>query len=366
MNKIEILKSVIILTAAIALTGCSAQDNNANKHSTDSAKLVAVDNAYQGCDELLGSDHGSFKLPEKISKEDFDKVYSLTCNTVKNEDTSKAKAIFKGFYGGDFDENALSADNGGIVYQAGANTSAYWGMDIALYSADYEFQETGGGQTYVVGLDEGGVTLGGKAIDVGDIDSGLTDLLDDFYSGFTIKTKELSVNDTANSLDLTASLDYENVPFQYSPSAYSRADNENNMSYWTFLQVTGSIGADGKFDFINANAPLNILDKTEKTEMIPFDEAVKILETELAKGSYYEFSNVELMYCCLANQPALDMTEEDNVAKAEQLAEEYNKTPKTFEPMWCFEINGGDGASEGAKEYIKVNALDGEVFVDVS
>ena len=72
------------------------------------------------------------------------------------------------------------------------------------------------------------------------------------------------------------------------------------------------------------------------------------------------------MYCCLANQPALDMTEEDNVAKAEQLAEEYNKTPKTFEPMWCFEIKGGEGASEGAKEYIKVNALDGEVFVDVS
>ncbi|WP_444435834.1 hypothetical protein, partial [Ruminococcus bicirculans (ex Wegman et al. 2014)] len=143
--------------------------------------------------------------------------------------------------------------------------------------------------------------------------------------------------------------------------AYSRADNENNMSYWTFLQVTGSIGADGKFDFINANAPLNILDKTEKTEMIPFDEAVKILETELAKGSYYEFSNVELMYCCLANQPALDMTEEDNVAKAEQLAEEYNKTPKNFEPMWCFEIKGG----EGAKEYIKVNALSGEVFIDV-
>ena len=133
------------------------------------------------------------------------------------------------------------------------------------------------------------------------------------------------------------------------------------MSYWTFLQVTGSIGDDGKFDFINANAPLNILDKTEKTEMIPFDEAVKILETELAKGSYYEFSNVELMYCCLANQPALDMTEEDNVAKAEQLSEEYNKTPKTFEPMWCFEIKGG----EGAKEYIKVNALSGEVFIDV-
>ena len=55
------------------------------------------------------------------------------------------------------------------------------------------------------------------------------------------------------------------------------------------------------------------------------------------------------------------MTEEDNVAKAEQLAEEYNKTPKNFEPMWCFEIKGG----EGAKEYIKVNALSGEVFIDV-
>ena len=279
---------------------------------------------------------------------------------------TNAEKLFKTFYGDDFDESALSTDNGGIVYQAGMNTSAYWGMDIALYSADYEFQENSSGQTYVVGLDEGGITLGGKAIDVTDIDSGLNNYIADFYKDFTINTKEFSVNDTVGRIDFTASLDYENVPFQYSPSAYSRTDNENNMSYWTFLQVTGSIGEDGKFDFINANAPLNILDKTEKTEMIPFDEAVKILETELAKGSYYEFSNVELMYCCLANQPALDMTEEDNVAKAEQLAEEYNKTPKTFEPMWCFEINGGDGASEGAKEYIKVNALGGEVFVDVS
>ncbi|WP_279128898.1 hypothetical protein, partial [Helicobacter winghamensis] len=79
----------------------------------------------------------------------------------------------------------------------------------------------------------------------------------DFYKDFTINTKEFSVNDTVGRIDFTASLDYENVPFQYSPSAYSRTDNENNMSYWTFLQVTGSIGEDGKFDFINANAPLN-------------------------------------------------------------------------------------------------------------
>lgn len=365
MNRFEILKRVVILTAAMALTGCSAQDNNANKHSTDSANLVAVDKAYQGCNELLGSDHGSFRLPEKISKAAFDKVYSLSCNTVKNEDTSKAEAIFKAFYGDDFDESALSSDNGGIVYQVGANTSAYWGMDIALYSADYEFHENGG-QAYIVGLDEGGVTFGGKTFDGADIDSGLNNYLADFYSGFTIETKELSVNETANSLDFTASLAYENVPFQYSPSAYSRTDKENNLSYWTFLQVTGTVGADGEFDLINANAPFNILDKAEKTEIIPFDEAVKILEAELAKGSYYEFSNVELMYCCLAEQPAVDMTDEDNVAKAEQVAEEYNKAPKVFEPMWCFEINGGEGASLGEKEYIKVNALDGEVFVDVS
>lgn len=85
------------------------------------------------------------------------------------------------------------------------------------------------------------------------------------------------------------------------------------------------------------------------------------MRRSLQKGHIMSFSNVELMYCCLANQPALDMTEEDNVAKAEQLAEEYNKTPKNFEPMWCFEIKGG----EGAKEYIKVNALSGEVFIDV-
>ena len=58
-------------------------------------------------------------------------------------------------------------------------------MDIALYSADYEFQENSSGQTYVVGLDEGGITLGGKAIDVTDIDSGLNNYIADFYKDFT-------------------------------------------------------------------------------------------------------------------------------------------------------------------------------------
>ena len=265
-------RATALMAVVLMLTGCSSQDNKSNNHSTDDARLEPVEQAYDGCDKLLGSDHGSFKLPEKISKVDFNKVYSLSCNTLKNDDMTNAEKLFKTFYGDDFDESALSTDNGGIVYQAGMNTSAYWGMDIALYSADYEFQENNSGQTYVVGLDEGDITLGGKAIDVTDIDSGLNNYLADFYKDFTINTKEFSVNDTVGRIDFTASLDYENVPFQYSPSAYSRADNENNMSYWTFLQVTGSIGADGKFDFINANAPLNILDKTEKTEMIPFDE----------------------------------------------------------------------------------------------
>jgi len=74
---------------------------------------------------------------------------------LKNDDMTNAEKLFKTFYGDDFDESALSTDNGGIVYQAGINTSAYLGMDIALYSADYEFQENSSGQTYVVGLDEG-------------------------------------------------------------------------------------------------------------------------------------------------------------------------------------------------------------------
>lgn len=98
------------------------------------------------------------------------------------------------------------------------------------------FKENSSGQTYVVGLDEGGITLDGKAIDVTDIDSGLNNYIADFYKDFTINTKEFSVNDTVGRIDFTASLDYENVPFQYSPSAYSRADNENNMSYWTFCR----------------------------------------------------------------------------------------------------------------------------------
>ena len=145
-------RATALMAVVLMLTGCSSQDNKSNNHSTDDARLEPVEQAYDGCDKLLGSDHGSFKLPEKISKVDFNKVYSLSCNTLKNDDMTNAEKLFKTFYGDDFDESALSTDNGGIVYQAGMNTSAYWGMDIALYSADYEFQENNSGQTYVVGL----------------------------------------------------------------------------------------------------------------------------------------------------------------------------------------------------------------------
>ena len=66
------------------LFGCSSQDNKSNNHSTDDARLEPVEQAYDGCDKLLGSDHGSFKLPKKISKMDYNKVYSLSCNTLKS------------------------------------------------------------------------------------------------------------------------------------------------------------------------------------------------------------------------------------------------------------------------------------------
>ena len=67
----EIMKKnygVVISLLFLFLFGCSSQDNKSNNHSTDDARLEPVEQAYDGCDKLLGSDHCSFKLPEKISK----------------------------------------------------------------------------------------------------------------------------------------------------------------------------------------------------------------------------------------------------------------------------------------------------------
>lgn len=69
-------RATALMAVVLMLTGCSSQDNKSNNHSTDDARLEPVEQAYDGCDKLLGSDHGSFKLPEKISKVDFNKVYN--------------------------------------------------------------------------------------------------------------------------------------------------------------------------------------------------------------------------------------------------------------------------------------------------
>ena len=105
-------RATALMAVVLMLTGCSSQDNKSNNHSTDDARLEPAEQAYDGCDKLLGSDHGSFKMPEKISKVDFNKVYSLSCNTLKNDDMTNAEKLFKTFYGDNFDESALSTDNG--------------------------------------------------------------------------------------------------------------------------------------------------------------------------------------------------------------------------------------------------------------
>lgn len=359
-------KLIFIILSLALLTSCSAFDNQANHKEIDNAQKSAVSEAYAGYSNLLEKDYEKFKLPSNIESIDIAKVYELSCNIPKNNISREdIIEIYRSFYGDNFNEDNLFTDeHGGVLYQAGENMSAYWGMDLSLTSEDYSVTD-GSSKEYDTYIDKNEkVKFNNDDITIGDISDNISDdinkLLSSFYPDYTIKVETIKLLDDSNA-EFICSLSKDNVSFQYLSSEYLSYDADN-MVYWAFSPISGIYGDDG-IKMVNASAPNVIVEKTELNEIISVTEAVELLEKELANNMDLEFSDIRLMYCFLTSQPAIDRINSENAEQAEKLTEEYNLKEKKYEPVWCFEIKSE--ADNVSKQYIKVNAITGELFVDM-
>lgn len=356
----------LIVLSVLLLTSCSVFDNKANNMEVKDVKKGPVSQAFVDYESIADKNYDKFTLPKCIEAYDIKNAYVLECNSPKNSiSNDTVLEIYKEFYTDKFDKANIAYDeNGGILYTAGENTSAYWGHDISLFSEDYTGGETEIGKNYdAYANKDDTISLGGKDMTVKsiaeEINSGLKRILLPFYSEFEIKVETLSV--IGDDIEFACSLLYDGIPFQYAPSEYLSYD-ANNMVYWMFATISGVYGSGG-FKMIQAAAPMTVTNKSELSELVSAVEAVKLLDKELAEKTDYKITDITLMYCCLTSQPTIDRTNTDSEQQAEKMTEEYNMKTKEFIPMWCFEINSTQ--ENISKQYIKVNVVTGEMFMDI-
>jgi len=371
-------KSIItIIFLSIVLSTCTSQDNRNNNQQSENVQLVPVSQAYDSCEELLGKEYNKFSLPKKISPKSYEHIYTLQCNVQENKVSENSiKEINKKFYNSSYDENKLINDqNGGIIYQEGDNASNYWGLDVSLMSPAYKFLEYKENENpikeYFISDIQGDASFkfSEKEVNVDKqtdyINEYLSELLSPVYSDYTLVTKSMYTIeiDGTSRIQFICSENYCGIPFQYNHSEYTVVDNIGNMNYWLVSNISGEIDENDNFIFVNAGVPYTVVNKTEQDSIIPFTEAVKVLENELAENVHYDFTNVELMYCSFTKQPMFSYDQNADPEETEQKTKEYNEKLKTFEPMWCFEISTDTIST--TKGYVKVNAITGEIFMDI-
>ena len=365
MNIIAV-KAIFLLCAAVMLAACGGKTDD-NQKGTDDVKTAPVSSALDGYNELDKNLSDKLKLPESIAVTVPGSVYKVGCSSEKNKVSElTVKDIFKRFYGESFDEKQLSSDeHGGLIYQAGENSSAYWGGDLVLTSESFVFPENEPSRIYdTVTEREEAFSFGGEKKTVEELSdslkSSLSALLAGFYEDFGIGVRTIGIIDGSDYLKIECAITVGGVPMQYRTSEYMRQESDGSMTYWDFAALGGYWSPKG-FELINASMPLTIREKTACEEIIPLTEAVGILDKELAEYSNYEIQNIELLMCGLTTQPFIDRLNEEAASAAEAAEEEYSRKVKTFAPMWCFQLP----KVKDEIKYIKVNALDGEVFMDL-
>ena len=133
------------------------------------------------------------------------------------------------------------------------------------------------------------------------------------------------------------------------------------LTYYSFNQMNFTMsGKDSILGFSNVTL-ISKMQEEPVNEIIPLKSAVKLLETSLAEQSNYRFQKIDLMYCQKFTYPAFTGNESLN----SEIMADYGEIPdQPFVPTWCFTWTTDQG-QEKLVQHIKVNAVTGEITVDV-
>ena len=381
----------LALSALILSTSCSQQDNSGNtKETEDSANVVPVSQIWDGYEDLQGKSFGNvFTMPEKIRHVKFDEAYSFYTETDNNEDQqANCEKYFKLLFGDNYDEKYISEQGEAKIYSDGANGKHYamylYGPGTMVMNGIRPLSSNDSGYELKTRYDPESdkdtvLQVGNESITVGKLCENAvgfcTAKFDGHFNEFELYPADLQYyynSDHDNySVSAVIGLKYKGIPVEYQFTPLFSDENRSFYDVTThYCPMMFTLDMYGSDDFrvlmvyCTDSKPI-----TENIDSIlSLKEAVSILERELAQNSKYRFERVELLYS--AKNKSINayrepwMTDEDFSRDNESAAADYGEIPPvTYFPTWVFtlSINSVNGPMEN---YIKVNAVTGEITID--
>ena len=368
------------LAAAVMLTAC-AEDGNTYKDDSFQAEKKEISKLYEGYEELQGKDFGLFRMPEHIEPQSFEKAYKFKASVKygSKDNLEQAKKICKAFFGDQYEENSFTVDTSvfeKIHYRdSKGNICDYYDGFTGMSFADrVNLQEANFEGIYRVSTD------GEKVIDFGTEKSTVAEVADSArrffnenisaYSDYHAEPQDIYLFSYGRRkiAEIIYRVEYEGIPFEEYPSPTGKSIDLGNgmasMSFYSFVQPNLDVFGKDEFSNFHSDPPYVIKSKEEVSKLYSLKDACEILKNGLAEYSLYSFDDVKLMYVNLFTSE----TPENMMKLTNEEQREYFKksaeTEREFTPTWAFIVN--DNGSGFGRKLIKVNAITGEITIDVS
>jgi len=375
------IKQLFLFAASvICLSSCSSQNNSSNTKQTDDSNKVPISQLWDGYEELQGKQYGNaFTLPEKIEPTENDGIYSLTLvPRIDIDPEAASQKLFKAVYGNVLDDKNLSAsgdgtytykDADGVITSFANNAPASIGYTKLPLIGGTQYEETAvydpvKDADVFMELELGSCTVGElwrKAMDSAEL------YFSGYYPGLELCPGFINyMHDT--DLDeyrayLQIDFSYKGIPFQ---DVLSGLFETEDRGFYKVLTSYGAAFIGCHYYGINDPAlfmfyygAYNIVAE-EQENIIPFRDAVGIMEKELAPNMKLKFENVSMQYCHKNISPVYTADSELNERIRADFGEEL---PLDFRPTWVFSWTE-TGANGKEQDYVKVDAISGEITID--
>ena len=371
-------KLLLIMLSMIILTSCSVFDNKSNTQQAENFQLSSVNDAYEGIDELEGSDFGNIKMPDHITQTEVNELYKFSVINRKDADNNEAERVFKAFFGDKYDEKRYigKRDENDVYYFYGEETGdfgQYYNGNASLKTADFTngFQLSNIKHVYHIGSDDNeSIELSGDKLTVSQLGSSalerLTLIFSDAFSPFTIAPKDIfEYEDTSgdNCVQMICALEYNGLMLEeyvspHTENSTRQKDGADIMTFYQFNSIQLDLKKNNEYMFLLSSMPKTVTESKKITELISLKTATELLKKELSSNSRYEFDDVRLMYCSKVTKPIYSMDMENG----EEILKELDNMSDEYVPTWCFICN--DELSGYSRWSVKVNALTGEITID--
>ena len=382
MLGITFKKAIPLIVAAVLLLAGCGNGSSGNTAETEEKERVPVTDLFEGYEDLQGKDLEVFTLPETIEKPAYEKLYRFPDRrggADVPEEYAKTKQLMKNCFGDKFDESLMTAsdnrDNSKIYsfsLPEGLSAVVLHGFPINIVKSAEKLLTPQQEQLHCYSASEGDrtVELKNGSCTVNELTENMRKRLDSEImqglEGFELVPKSVYNYRNSNSV-CYASIEYEvmyrGIKLDYDPpmSVIQQKNGYEVMTSYSANSVTLSTADKDDYAVLSSTFSEQYPLTEEVPEAISLKRAVRLLQSELAEYSRYEFDTVELRYCCRITAPVITGTDKSEDSRI--LADYGELNTAYFEPTWCFYYSSIRG-SEKHREAVKVNALTGEITID--